>query len=205
MLHGCEDLLNQFMQLMAPLHERVGLWTIQLPAAFSPAHLPALKRFCRYFPAGYPLGVEVRHPAFFQKGAEEKQFNQWLVETQADRIIMDSRPVFAAQPDNAAVIDAQKKKPRVPVHAIATGSHPMIRFIGHPDIQQNDAFFAAWMQKLPMWIQQGKQPYLMIHTPDNQLAPELAQRLYQQLQQQVQLPELPPFPGAAAANQISMF
>ncbi|SHF31576.1 DUF72 domain-containing protein [Vibrio gazogenes] len=205
MLSGCEDLLNHFMQLMAPLHERVGLWTIQLPAAFSPAHFPALQRFCRYFPADYPLGVEVRHPAFFHKGPEEKQFNQWLVETQTDRIIMDSRPVFSATPDNDVIIDAQKKKPRVPVHAIATANRPMIRFIGHPEIAENDAFFSAWIQKLPTWVAQGKQPYLMIHTPDNQLAPELSLRLYQQLQQHIALPELPSFPGADTDNQISMF
>lgn len=100
--------------------------------------------------------------AFFSKGEEERALNQWLVENNIDRIIMDSRPVFAAKPDNEAIIDAQMKKPRVPVHAIATASHPLIRFIGHPEEQQNYEFFKPWLSKLPQWIAEGKQPYVMI-------------------------------------------
>lgn len=46
---------------------------------------------------------------------------------------MDSRPLFALPPSNAAIIDAHKKKPRVPVHAIATANNPVVRFIGQPD------------------------------------------------------------------------
>ncbi|MEI8632860.1 DUF72 domain-containing protein [Vibrio sp. PP-XX7] len=205
MLAGCQDQLKSFMLLMEPLHERVGMWTIQLPASFGPEHMDRLKRFCQYFPAQYPLGVEVRHPAFFDKGPAEKAFNQWLVASETDRIIMDSRPVFAAVPDNDAILDAQKKKPRLPVHAIATASRPMIRFIGHPILEDNQSFFEPWVNKLCTWISEGKQPYLMIHTPDNQQAPQLAQQLYTRLQTQVQLPDLAPFPAHSGTPQISMF
>ena len=45
--------------------------------------------------------------------------------------------------------------------------------------------FANWLQRIPQWLADGKQPYLFIHTPDNNQAPELATRLYQQLQQQL--------------------
>ncbi|WP_425313965.1 hypothetical protein [Shewanella salipaludis] len=64
------------------------------------------------------------------------------------------------------------------------------------------------MQQLPLWLGEGKQPYLFIHTPDNAGAPELALRLYQKLrhrlamdaespQARLKLPELallPPEP-----------
>ncbi|KGK15496.1 hypothetical protein DC58_03455, partial [Vibrio navarrensis] len=117
----------------------------------------------------------------------------------------DSRPVFAAAPTSDAIIDAQQKKPRVPVHAIATAHHPMIRFIGHPDLEANLPFFQPWLTKLPQWISEEKQPYVMIHTPDNILAPELALKLYQHLQQMVQLPDLANFPANDNQPQISMF
>ncbi|MCL9782395.1 DUF72 domain-containing protein [Vibrio sp. S4M6] len=197
--------LKQFLTVMEPLHDRIGQWTIQLPAAFSFEHLERLKRFCTHFPADFGLGVEVRNLVFFNKGDEEKALNQWLVEKHINRIIMDSRPVFAATPSSPAVIDAQQKKPKVPVHAISTATHPMIRFIGHPDIEQNIAFFQPWLNKLPDWISQGKQPYVMIHTPDNVQAPELAQKLYGQLQNLAALPALPAFPARANDGQISMF
>ncbi|EHA1125500.1 DUF72 domain-containing protein [Vibrio navarrensis] len=205
MLQGCQAMLADFLHIMAPLHARIGQWTIQLPAAFAPEYLPRLQRFCQLFPRDFPLGVEVRHPAFFAKGDDEKRLNHWLMEAGIDRIIMDSRPVFAAAPTSDAIIDAQQKKPRVPVHAIATAHHPMIRFIGHPDLEANLPFFQPWLTKLPQWISEEKQPYVMIHTPDNILAPELALKLYQQLQQMVQLPDLANFPANDNQPQISMF
>lgn len=205
LLSGCQDELKSFMNLMEPLHQRVGMWTIQLPAAFGPQHLQQLIKFRQYFPAQFPLGVEVRHPSFFAKGEEEKALNQWLNEENIDRIIMDSRPLFSAKRDNDAIIDAQQKKPRVPVHAISTGNKPMIRFIGHPDLDANLPFFEPWLKKLPLWMAEGKQPYVMIHTPDNNYAPELAVSLYEKMQRLVTLPDLEPFPAQRDNNQLSMF
>ncbi|MCW8346528.1 DUF72 domain-containing protein [Vibrio sp. ZSDZ65] len=220
-LRHCQAPLHDFLATMSPLREKLGMLTIQLPRRFGPNDLPALQSFCQYFPNDMPLGVEVRHPAFFQKGPHEKALNQWLLEHGIDRIIMDSRPVFAAEPNSPAVIDAHNNKPKVPVHAISTGQHPMIRFIGHPDLEANNPFFKPWLSKLPEWIAQGKQPYLMIHTPDNQYAPELALQLYTQLQQHIgqvpginqvpganhpiSLPSLASFPPNADEHQIAMF
>ncbi|MGF1724102.1 DUF72 domain-containing protein [Photobacterium nomapromontoriensis] len=190
-LMHCDQLLANFFSTMAPLEHKIGLWKIQLPAQFSPMALPALAKFLARLPPHYPVGVEVRHPAFFAKGHDEQMLNRLLVEHGANRIIMDSRPVFSAPPTTEAVIEAHRNKPHVPVHAIATASHPMIRFIGHPDEASNDAFFNNWLTQLPQWLDEGKQPYLFIHTPDNNLAPELAVRLYQQLQQHIKQHPLP--------------
>lgn len=205
MLKGSQAQLKEFMQIMEPLHDRVGQWTIQLPAAFGPNHLDALKKFCSLFPPNFPIGVEVRHLEFFAKGDAEKALNHWLIEKGYDRIIMDSRPVFAAKPENEAIIDAQMKKPKVPVHAIATAANPMIRFIGHPEESKNYDFLTPWLTKLPEWISQGKQPYVMIHTADNIVAPELAANLYRMLQQHTTLPDLAPFPANDGNSQIQMF
>ncbi|WP_252018495.1 DUF72 domain-containing protein [Vibrio sp. SCSIO 43136] len=204
-LHHSQQELRDFINIMAPLHQKIGQWTIQLPAHFSPADLPRLKSFCALFPEDFNLGVEVRHLEFFAKGEAEKAFNQWLIESGHNRVIMDSRPVFAAEPTSEAVIDAHQKKPKVPVHAIATATRPMIRFIGHPDLEANQAFFNPWLKKLPEWISQGIEPYLMIHTPDNVLAPELALACYQKLGEIVSLPELSNFPAQANNHQLKMF
>ncbi|CAM3675516.1 hypothetical protein VA7868_01346 [Vibrio aerogenes CECT 7868] len=205
MLTGCRHALHTFLTLLEPIHERIGLWTIQLPAAFGPEFFPRLQQFCQLFPAHFPLGVEIRHPAFFTKGPEEKTLNQWLIEQKINRIIMDSRPVFAAPPETPATIDAQRKKPRLPVHAIATAGKPMMRFIGHPALNENHIFFQPWLNKLTAWIHEGRQPYVMIHTPDNALAPELAQQLYQSLQQKTALPDLAAFPAMKEQNQLPIF
>lgn len=207
--HSQQD-LHQFLAIMEPLLDKIGQWTIQLPASFSPQSLPDLVHFCNQFPKDVPLGIEVRHLGFFAKNDQEKRFNAFLIENGINRTIMDSRPLFSAPPTSSAVIDGHKKKPKLPVHAIATAENPMIRFIGHPEQAENDPFFQPWLSTLPRWIAEGKQPYLMIHTPDNSDAPELAQRLYLLLQSQMvhtqtPLPDLTPFPASSGSDQLDMF
>lgn len=199
LLQDCAQELKDFFDVMAPLIDKTGMWKIQLPAHFGPALLPVLKQFLAQIPQGLTYGVEVRHPAFFAKGDAERELNRLLIEKKANRIIMDSRPLFALPPHNAAIIDAHNKKPRVPVHAIATANHPVVRFIGQPDDtvaqlsqqgvsalpKDNDVFFDNWLAQLPQWLKEGREPYLFIHTPDNHHAPELAIRLYQKLRSQI--------------------
>lgn len=199
LLQHCGQELKDFFQIMTPLIDKTGIWKIQLPAHFGPENLPALAQFLDQIPQGLTYGVEVRHAAFFAKGDAERALNRLLIDKKVNRIIMDSRPLFALPPCNVAIIDAHKKKPRVPVHAIATANNPVVRFIGQPDdavtqlAQQgvtalpkdNDAFFDNWLTQLPQWLAEGREPYLFIHTPDNEAAPELAIRLYQKLRSQI--------------------
>ncbi|WP_407330719.1 DUF72 domain-containing protein [Enterovibrio sp. 27052020O] len=204
MLRHSDAMVSEFITLMQPLHERIGLWKIQLPAAFGPQSLPDLKRFLTAMPTSYNVGVEVRHPAFFAKGDEERALNSLLIEHGANRIIMDSRPVFAVPADTDALLDAQQKKPRVPVHAIATSDTPMVRFIGDPTLERNDVFFANWQKKIPQWIEEGKTPYLMIHTANNDDAPQLAEHFYHQLQKKILLPPLAQLSPEDTSSQIAL-
>ncbi|QSX35534.1 DUF72 domain-containing protein [Shewanella avicenniae] len=184
-LQHCELELNEFLQRMAPLQPHTSIWKIQLPAQFGPDALPHLATFLSQLPPEFTTGVEVRHPAFFAKGEAEQQLNRLLLQYNSNRIIMDSRPIFAKPATNELMRDAQRKKPRVPVHAIATSDMPIVRFIGDLEQTQNDAFFTPWLAKLSQWLSEGKTPHLFVHTPDNIHAPELAHRLYQQLQQHI--------------------
>lgn len=95
-------------------------------------------------------------------------------------LILDSRPVHAARPHTEAIRDAQRKKPKVPVHALVTANTPMVRFIGSDDMAQNQSFFADWLTKLPRW-EQTTTPYLFLHTPDIAQAPELVDTLWEDL------------------------
>ncbi|RQW61940.1 DUF72 domain-containing protein [Vibrio viridaestus] len=198
--------LYDFLSIMDPLNDKIGLWTIQLPASFSPEMLNELKSLISFFPKHAPLAIEVRHPGFFDKGESEKQFNRWLIEKKIDRIIMDSRPIFSVPAINNAVLtDAQQKKPKVPVHAISTSDNPMVRFIGLPTPEDNQTFVLPWVAKIAEWISAGKTPYLMIHTADNDFAPELAISFYKQLSDQLPLPALPELLNSQKDAQIKMF
>lgn len=179
-LRHCDDLAHAFFSRLSPLETRIGQYWLQLPATFGPQDLPALWSFLDALPKGFTYGVEVRHPEFFAKGDAEQLLNSGLHQRGVNRVILDSRPVHAARPHTEAIRDAQRKKPKVPVHALVTANTPMVRFIGSDDMAQNQSFFADWMTKLPRW-EQTTTPYLFLHTPDIAQAPELVDTLWEDL------------------------
>ncbi|WP_048221258.1 DUF72 domain-containing protein [Citrobacter sp. MGH106] len=199
-LRNCDDLVQEFLTRMSPLEARIGQYWLQLPATFGPSDLNALWHFLDTLPATFTYGVEVRHPAFFAKGEEEKQLNRGLHERGVNRVVLDSRPVHAAIPHTEAIRDAQRKKPKVPVHAVVTANNPMVRFIGSDDMPQNQQFFAVWLAKLSLW-RQTSTPYLFLHTPDIAQAPQLVDTLWSDLR--TVLPEIGSAPSIP--QQSSLF
>lgn len=180
-LRQCDDLTQAFFALMAPLADRIGQYWLQLPAAFSPDDLPALWAFLDSLPNAFRYGVEVRHPEFFAKGEAERAFNRGLLQRGVNRVIIDTRGVHAAVPSTPAIVEAQRKKPKLPVHAVITSCDPMIRFIGGADANANLQWFRSWLTRLPEWCTKS-QPWLFIHTPDIAFAPDLVRFLWPELQ-----------------------
>ncbi|WP_425485360.1 DUF72 domain-containing protein [Halomonas cerina] len=66
---------------------------------------------------------------------------------------------------------AQSEKPKRPLHVISTGNFPLVRFIGHLDGFRNRRYFTTWIERLALWIKQGKTPFLFVHTADKRGAP----------------------------------
>ena len=182
--------VESFLQLLRPLGARVAPLWLQLPASFGPLRLAELVSFIDALER--PLAVEVRHPAFFAKGDAERLLNRVLRDRGVERICLDSRALFSCTSTAPAVLHAQEKKPRVPPRPAAFTLFPQVRFIGRPQLQANDAFLLPWVEKVAGWIEEGRTPYVFLHTPDNHLAPELARRFHAQLSER--LPGMPALP-----------
>nr|WP_298055569.1 DUF72 domain-containing protein [uncultured Halomonas sp.] len=183
-----------FLAALEPLHDRLGPTMVQLPRDFGPQELPKLEALLAQWPSHLPCAVEVRHPEFFHKGAAEKALNQLLITYAANRVMLDVRPVFSTPANgHPGLAHAQQEKPRVPLHVLSTAQQPIIRFIGHLDKSINSRYFAPWKSRLALWINQGKTPFLFVHTADNRESPEMARMLYKELQSLTPLPTLPPF------------
>ena len=180
-----------FRRLLAPLGARVAPFWLQLPASFGPQRLAELHTFLEPWSAG-ELAVEVRHPAFFAKGEEERALNRLLHERGIERICLDSRALFSCTSTAPAVLHAQAKKPRLPTRPTAFSQAPQLRFIGHPELLANDPFMLPWLAKVAAWIEEGRTPYVFLHTSDNRLAAQLGKRFHQQLM--ALLPGLPALP-----------
>ncbi|KKN28956.1 hypothetical protein LCGC14_0849020 [marine sediment metagenome] len=166
LLCGVDAGMRDFLEVVRPITDVLGPFLLQLPAAFKPEHLDNLWRFVDALPAPLTCTVEVRNTAFFSKGDAERTLNRGLRERNIARVCLDSRPLFAAIPDNELTIEAQRKKPRVPVHLLPGDAAPVIRYIGHPDLEANRGYLTPWIERVGTWIEQGQRPYFFLHMPD---------------------------------------
>jgi len=183
-LRDCETELRLFLDAMLSLEERLGMLCLQLPGSFGPDDLVPLEQFLQQLPAGLRYGVEVRHPVFFQGGDAERRFNRLLMETGINRIAFDTRALFAHPAQDAVSREALQQKPRLPLRVLATGTAPMVRFITPLSLEQGYAWLEPWVGQVLKWIDEGRTPFMFMHTPDNRQAPELARWFAQRLQQQ---------------------
>ena len=187
-----------FIRLLAPLGNRVSPYWLQLSANFTPQRLAELIGFIDEL--NVPLAVEVRNMAFFMKGDEERMLNRLLLDRGIERVCLDSRALFSCVSSDPAVLHAQSKKPKLPPRPAALTDFPQVRFIGRPELEANDPFLVQWVEKVAVWIEEGRTPYVFLHTPDNIKAPELARRFHEQLC--VRLPGLPPLPELDRGPQV---
>ncbi|WP_458717991.1 DUF72 domain-containing protein [Pseudomonas gregormendelii] len=194
---------DTFLQLLSPLGERVSPLWLQLPKSFTPQRLPELAGFIDALER--PLAVEVRHREFFAKGDSERILNRLLRDRGIERICLDPRALFSCTSSDPAVLDAQAKKPNVATRPAAFTQCPQVRFIGHPQLEANDPFLVPWVEKIAQWIEEGRTPYIFLHTADNLLAAKLAQRFHTQLMLRLPgLPALPELYREPAAEQLGL-
>lgn len=203
LLQGVGGQARAFLDVLAPLADVLGPFLLQLPAAFGPERLEDLWRFVEALPEPFDCTVEVRHRDFFAKGESERALNRGLRERNLARVCFDSRALFAASAQDEATQDAQRKKPRLPVHVLPVKAAPVVRYVGHPDLQANRAFLAPWVERVANWIAAGERPYLFIHMPDNGDALALTALWHGMLAER--LPGLAPLALARQVKQPGLF
>lgn len=199
--------LTQWLEIIKPLQARLGLLHLQFAASQLDALLADLPAMLTLLHGVAGVAVEVRHPAFFQKGTTEQHLHQLLRQASAERVILDSRSLFALPPSTAALQEAWQKKPRLPVHVCALGNQPMFRFIGVADLAHNRPFYQPWLHKMAQWLSEGKTPYAFFHTEDNQSAPLLARQFAAELCELTGVghPVLSPWPCELLPQQNQLF
>lgn len=177
-LRNVDDEVAAFLHRLEPLGPRADPFSIQLPASFEPEDLPVLRRFLDRLPTGVRCGVEVRHPRFCDGGDDERRLNDLLADRGAERIIIDTRAVFAGPRNTREEREAIERKPQLTVRPVAIGDTPVVRFIGQTRAEANPAWWSKWVPKVVQWLEEGRSPIVFVHTPDNEVAPELARRFH---------------------------
>ncbi|TVU71908.1 DUF72 domain-containing protein [Cobetia crustatorum] len=194
---GIEDELAAFLERIAPLKGRLGPIMVQLPRDLGGEVLPRLEQFFVHVQAeGFEWAVEPRDPIFFAKGEVERQLNRLLISHGVDRVMLDVRPLFSGPNTiHPGLAVARSEKPHRPLHVFSSARQPIVRFIGHYDEATNLRLFVPWIERLFLWIKQGKSPFLFVHTPDNKAAPALARLLANQVHSRLGWRPIGEFPG----------
>ncbi len=182
-------LIQQFTEVLAGLQEKMGCCFIQLPPYFGTDRLPVLEAFLQQFPPQIPLAIEVRHESWFAHAAA-------------------SEPLFhLLEQHNIAAVLTDVAGRRDVLHMRLTTPTAMIRFVGNGLHETDFTRIDDWVQRLKSWIEGGVHTiYFFPHEPDNILAPQLADYLFQQITVHLQVktrgPKLLPNGGE---EQLSLF
>ena len=194
--------LHTFFTVIEPLGRKAALW-IQVPASFAPADLPTLEAFLRRVPRGYRYAVEVRHPAFFEDAVSEQRLEKLLTEFDAEWVPFDTMVLYATPPETDAEREAWTKKPRLPRRTHALTRFPIVRYCGRDDAERTAEGWQPWADITAEWIREGRSPTVFIHTPNNDDAPILARRFYDDVR--IRVPELALLPEPIPAGPPTLF
>ena len=175
-LAHCSRAVGEFIERLSPIHNNLGILWLQMSSAFTPEYIPALIAFLDQLPNDFNYGIEVRNPGFFQKDDIEKQFNRALLERGVNRVMFDTRILFANPASDDATQKSLVEKPRLPLHVVATGKNPMLRFMSPMNMELSESALDQWVIKTIQWIDEGKVPYLFFHMPYKGPAPILLER-----------------------------
>jgi len=179
-LRDVHDELRSFVDLMAPLGDRIGGFTLQLPPSFGPSELPTLRDALAQAPTDWRWSVEVRHPEFFG-GDGRRQLETLLRRHGAERVILDTTSLFHRTPISQAGHEEWRTKPRVPLLPEPLTERPIVRFIGSDHPEFTDSGLVQWHTLVAEWLDEGRTPTFFVHTPDNRRTPELARGFHHAL------------------------
>ena len=180
-LTHCSRQVCEFLNRIRVLNSKLGIVWLQLDQYFAASSLHKLERFLCALPTEFDYAVEVRNLEFYQKDAVERQLNQLLQRLLINRVIFDTRSLFANDSlSDSATIDALKVKPQVPTHVLNTGPNPFVRILLPMDVSLGMYVIKQWVSKVVSWLDEGLVPYLFFHTPDNVCAPQVA-KIFSQL------------------------
>jgi uncharacterized protein YecE (DUF72 family) len=204
-LMGAESELDEFFTRLEPLGEKLGPFFLQLPSDFGAERLAVIETFLSRLPRSFRYALEVRHPDFYDGKEKEARFEAMLSQQKVDRVIFDTRGLFASQASDEATLEAKKKKPRVPLRTSATSDQPFVRFVGDPDVDKNDAALKEWAIQVYRWLSEGKRPFFFTHHPDEAFAPQLGRKLQEYLHRlDSRLPKAPLWPCQTSEAQLDL-
>lgn len=176
-LVGADSLIASFLRRIEPLEQRIGPVQIQLPPSFAPTSIVTLEHTLRSLPREFSWAVEFRHAGFFD-GLAADRVDSILGELGIGRVVLDTRPLYSSPPRSDASLDERRTKPRLPIRPGPPSAHPIVRVIGADDRGVTLDGLTTWSDQMLSWLDEGREPYLFVHQPENLDSPALARETF---------------------------
>lgn len=204
-LHNVHDEVMRFLETFDPIADRLGPFHIQLSPAFSPDEFDKLEELLSYLPQAYTYALEVRHPDFYDHGKIEHRLNRLLRGYSINRVVFDTRKLHSMKSSDSSILEAQKKKPKIPVRFETTASRPFVRFVGANDALNNEPYLKEWAIMVADWIKEGLHPYIFTHAPAPKNQPPIARSFHQILSELIEMNPMPAWPVERQDEQLNLF
>jgi uncharacterized protein YecE (DUF72 family) len=171
---------NYVELLQRGLGENLGPCFLQLSPSYSKEYGQDLSLFLNYWRKNIsiPICIEMRHPCWFSSPNQER-INVMLSKMNMTRVILDTRPIYKGSGN--AQKKCKNKKPNLPVSFTTTSQICVVRYISHPNMDENQEFLDEWVLIVSHWLEEGKQVYFFVHCPEEQYSPNIASLFYKKL------------------------
>jgi uncharacterized protein YecE (DUF72 family) len=148
--------VTAFATRMLRLGSRLGPGLLQLPERVAPDSLAQLRAALAMFPEDFALAVEVRHPAWFERGGVREDLTAEI----------EGRGLAIVITDVSGRRDAS--------HASLTSPFAFVRFVGEGGHPSDEPRVVAWLARLAQWRETGLgSAFFFVHQPDDIAAPQL--------------------------------
>jgi uncharacterized protein YecE (DUF72 family) len=114
------------------------------------------------------------------------------------RVVIDTRPLRNLKGDASiagssyeSLLEARERKPDGPVFLERTGDFIFLRFIGNPVLDHNLEMIDEWVEYLVPQLQQNIDLFIICHSPDNMIAPNICREFHRRLALKINIPPLP--------------
>lgn len=166
-LSGVKEATEEYLDSVAHFKDNLGTIFLQLRDNFRPKFFDRVQDFIEFWPEGFPLAVEFRHPDWFHDPAVSEDLYQLLEENDVANLIVDT----AGERDL--------------MHMRLTNDEAFIRYVGanHPsDYTRLD----DWVERLKKWKEQGLSKInFFVHQNEERASPLLAAHFIKNLNSEI--------------------
>ncbi|HET6527303.1 MAG TPA: DUF72 domain-containing protein [Balneolaceae bacterium] len=166
-LSDIKEATEDFLNSISHFQDKLGTSFLQLRDKFAPKYFDRVSDFVEFWPQGFPLAVEFRHPDWFNDESVAKDLHALLEENNVANIIVDT----AGKRDL--------------MHMRLTNNEAFIRYVGanHPT---DYARLDDWTLRLKKWLGEGLQNiHFFVHQNEERESPKLAAHFIEKLNEEI--------------------